>query len=262
MRDFKTICLGLILFLSLGHTYAQDLNLYQKANFILGQDTLKYRILYPENMEKGKTYPLVLFLHGSGERGTDNQKQLTHGAKFFLDQTNRKEYPAIVVFPQCPPDIKWTHRLKEKSAEGDWIFKFPTESGPTKPAYMADQLVNKIVEEENIDPKRIYIMGLSMGGIGTLEFLYRWPDKYTAAAVICGGHNPELVTKYSHVPIWFFHGGKDDVVPGKYSKLVYDEQKKYNAESKYTLYPEANHNSWDQAFAEPVLVKWLFSKSK
>lgn len=259
----KTIYLGLILFLSLGNTYAQDLNSYQKGNFIFEQDSLQYRILYPENMKKGKAYPLVLFLHGAGERGTDNQKQLTHGAKLFLDQKNRKKYPAIVIFPQCPPDVMWTNRTKVKSEEEeDWIFKFPTESGTTKPAYMVDQLVNKILQNENIDQKRIYIMGLSMGGIGTLEFLYRWPDKYTAAAVICGGHNPDLITKYSNIPIWFFHGGKDDVVPGKYSKLVYDEQKKYNAESKYTLYPEANHNSWDQAFAEPDLLKWIFSKKK
>jgi predicted peptidase len=262
MKKMKTIYLVLILLLGFGYTNAQDLNSYQKDSFILAKDTLKYRILYPENMEKGVKYPLVLFLHGSGERGTDNQKQLTHGASLFLDENIRKTFPAIVIFPQCPPDIKWTHRLKEKSTEGDWIFKFPTESGPTKPAYMVDQLVNKIVQKENIDPKRVYIMGLSMGGIGTLEFLYRWPDKYTAAVVICGGHKPELATKYASIPIWFFHGGEDDVVPCKYSQRVYEEQKKYNTESKYTLYPKANHNSWDQTFAEPDLLKWLFSKSK
>ena len=262
MKNSKAIYLGLILCMFFGHSYAQDLNKYQKNNFILGKDTLKYRVLYPEKMEKGKTYPLILFLHGAGERGFNNQKQLTHGARLFLDEKIRNNYPAIVIFPQCPPDIMWTNRTKEKSPKGDWIFKFPTESGPAKPAFLVDQLMNQFLQSDHVDLKRIYIMGLSMGGIGTLEFLYRWPDKYTAAVVICGGHKPELVTKYSHVPIWFFHGGKDDVVPGKYSQQVYNEQKKYNTESKYTLYPKANHNSWDQAFSEPDLLEWLFSKSK
>lgn len=221
-------------------------------------DTLKYNILYPQHMKSGKKYPLVLFLHGAGERGNDNEKQLTHGSKLFLNDTVRKKLPAIVLFPQCPPDVMWTHLLKEKTSSGDWKFDFPLRKEPTKPAFLVNKLVEEMLGSGKVDVSRVYIIGLSMGGIGTLEFLYRWPQKYAAAHVICGGHNPELVSTYQHVPIWFFHGAKDDVVPPIYSRQVYEVHKKLNSKSKYTLYPEANHNSWDSAFAEPDFLKWLF----
>ena len=153
----------------------------------------------------------------------------------------------------CGPTDK-----KKNRGENDWKFKFPLEPGPTKPACLVNQLVDKLLESGTIDPARVYIMGLSMGGIGTLEFLYRWPDKYAAAIAICGGHNPQLASAYCPIPVWFFHGGKDNVVPQRYSQAVYDELKKCNPKTKYTRYPDANHNSWDPAFAEPDLLKWLF----
>ena len=111
----RTKILSVLLCLLVGQLKAQDFNAYKKEQFILNQDTLKYRILYPEKMKKGKKYPLVLFLHGAGERGSDNQKQLTHGGKLFLDKKMRRKYPAVVLFPQCPNDSMWTNRQKEKS---------------------------------------------------------------------------------------------------------------------------------------------------
>jgi predicted peptidase len=244
------------------HTLAQDIKLFENKEYIRDQDTLKYRILYPQEMQEHKQYPLVLFLHGAGERGNDNERQLTHGASLFLTAENRKKYPAIILFPQCPQNIMWTHRLKQKTEEGIWEFEFPLQSTPTQPAALVNQLVNELLESGSIDKRRVYIMGLSMGGIGTLDFLCRWPDKYAAAAVICGGHNPEFSSYYKNVPIWFFHGAKDDVVPHIYSQEVYNELQKQNADVKYTLYPKANHNSWDAAFAEPDYLEWFFKHKK
>nr|WP_321452072.1 dienelactone hydrolase family protein [uncultured Carboxylicivirga sp.] len=244
-----------ILFIYINVT-AQDT--YEFKSFVNGTDTLKYRILYPENMKAEKKYPMILFMHGAGERGSDNQKQLTHGGELFLQDKIRKNYPAIVVFPQCPQGIMWTNRQKHQNEQGEWIFEYPVENEAPWPAQMVDQLVDKITQSGQVNKNRIYIMGISMGGIGTLEFLYRFPDKYAAAVVICGGHNAELTAVYQTTPIWFFHGGKDNVVPNHYSKEVFDKVKAFNKRTKYTLYPEANHNSWDQALEEPNLLKWLF----
>jgi len=260
LRIVKVTSLVIFLCLLVGQLSAQDMSEFRNEEFIQSQDTLKYRILYPEKMKNGEKYPLVLFLHGSGERGGDNQKQLTHGAKLFVDKTMREKYPAFVLFPQCPNNVMWSHRKKKKSERDDWIFNFPLEPEPTKPAGLVNQLIEKMLGSELVDTNQVYIMGLSMGGIGALEFLYRWPEKYSAAVVICGGNDPQFASVYCHIPVWFFHGGKDNVVPQKFSQAVYDELKKRNLNTKYTLYPDANHNSWDPALAEPDLLKWLFKE--
>nr|WP_319398185.1 dienelactone hydrolase family protein [uncultured Carboxylicivirga sp.] len=231
---------------------------YEFKSFVKGTDTLQYRILYPENMKPGQKYPMILFMHGAGERGSDNQKQLTHGGELFLQEKIRKKYPAIVVFPQCPDGIMWTNRKKHQNEQGEWIFEFPVDIAAPWPALMVDQLIDSITQSGLVDKSRVYIIGISMGAIGTLEFLYRYTNKYAAAVVICGGHNAELAAVYESKPIWFFHGGKDNVVPNHYSKEVFDKVQPFNKRTKYTLYPEANHNSWDQALAEPNLLKWLF----
>lgn len=262
MKNIKATSIILILCFSFQSINAQNFSDYAKKQLIVEKDTLHYRVLMPEKFKKNKKYPLVLFLHGAGERGEDNKKQLTHGAKLFLSKKVRRKYPAIVLFPQCTNGIMWTHRTKEKSKDGDWLFNFPLGNGPTKPAELVNLLVEDYIQKEYVDTNRIYVLGLSMGGIGTLEFLYRWPDKYASAISICGGHDPNLTGTYCKIPVWFFHGGKDNVVPIRYSQTVYDELKKCNEETKYTFYPEANHNSWDPAFAEPDLLKWLFKFKK
>lgn len=238
---------------------SQNIDAFQSKVFVRNEDSVIYRILYPEKMEKGKKYPLILFLHGAGERGTDNEKQLTHGASLFVDEQGLPTQEAIVLFPQCPPDVMWTHRVKEKNKEGVWEFRFPLGESAPRPAQLVNLLVEDLMASGQVDTNHMYVMGLSMGGIGTLEFLYRWPEKYAAAICICGGHDPALVEKYCHVPVWFFHGGKDDVVPSVYSRQVFDVLKKCNVNTRYTLYSELNHNSWDAAFSEPGLLEWLLS---
>lgn len=192
------------LFLFLSFTFLSGQKSFEKKEWVFKGDTLKYQILYPQKMKDGKTYPLVLFLHGSGERGDDNEKQLTHGSELFLEEKNRSKYPAIVLFPQCPKGIMWTHRMKEKTKGGDWVFNFPLENQPTKPAFLVNQLVESLLLSGKVDKQRVYVMGLSMGGIGTLEFLARWPQKYAAANVICGGHDPALAKKYGRYLSDFF----------------------------------------------------------
>lgn len=245
--------------------YGQDTSLFEKKSFISKNgDSLHYRILYPENYEKDKDYPLVLFLHGAGERGNDNEKQLTHGSKLFLEPENRKNFPAIVIFPQCPEDKYWIDiSIREKlGGKGDPDFKESIHS-PSEELATVHELIDQTINKEQVNEKRVYVMGLSMGGFGTFETLARWPEKYAAAVAICGGGNIALTKKYAdNTAIWITHGTKDEVVPVALSHRVFHALKEQGADVRYTEFPEANHNAWDPTFAMPELLPWLFSNSK
>lgn len=238
---------------------AQDKSVYSKEVFIKGSDSLLYRLLLPENFDPAKKYPVLFFLHGAGERGNDNEAQLMHGSKFFLSEKVRKEYPSIVVFPQCPKNDFWANvQIKDT---GD-RFGFQKGGDPGKSMKLLTGLLGHFRSLKYADKDKFYVGGLSMGGMGTLELLRRKPKAFAAAFAICGGDNIENAKKYKLVPLWFFHGGKDNVVPPEKSKVVVAELERLNAPVKLTIYPEANHNSWDSAFAEPDLLPWLFSHKK
>ena len=253
----------LLLFFTLLYftTTAQDLSLYKKEFFIDGADTLKYRILYPENFDSAKKYPVVFFLHGSGERGNDNEKQLTHGAKLFLSADFRKNHPAVVIFPQCSADSYWAN-VEIEVVNTKRFFNFKKGGDPTKPMALLLKLTEKLAQQSFTDKNRIYVGGLSMGGMGTFELLRRKPRTFAAAISICGGDNAANVKKYKNVPLWIFHGGLDDVVHPQFSYNVYKELKNLGHEPKFTVYLKANHNSWDSAFAEPDLMNWLMGNHK
>jgi predicted peptidase len=253
-----------LLFLVLGFAgiaKAQDMGQYQKKQFVLDKDTLPYRILLPENYDEIKSYPLIFFLHGAGERGNDNEAQLVHGAKLFLKEEVRKNYPAIIVFPQCPSNSFWSN-VEVKNVNNKREFVFKTDGEPTLAMKLAEALLLKLFKEYRINKKQVYTGGLSMGGMGTFEIVHRHPKLFAAAIPICGGANPATASSLKKVKWWVFHGAKDDVVPPFLSENMVAALKKVKGSVKFTLYPEANHNSWDSAFAEPDLLSWLFSQRK
>lgn len=238
---------------------AQNLDRYEKRTFTNGEgETLLYRILFPENYDESKAYPLVLFLHGAGERGDDNESQLTHGATLFLE--NGSKFPAIIVFPQCPKESYWAHVERNKNGK-DWAYPFFDD--PTPPMQKVIALVDELVAAEAIDQSRLYVTGLSMGGMGTFDLLARRPNQFAAAAPICGGGNLTLAERYApNVPLWIFHGDADVVVPVELSRTMYERLQQLGADVKYTEYEGVNHNSWDNVFAEPDYLSWLFSHQK
>jgi predicted peptidase len=244
--------------------FAQDNTAYQKKWFIKGTDTLPYRILYPLNYDAKKQYPLVLFLHGAGERGNNNEAQLVHGSKLFLDSANRSRYPAIVIFPQCPYTDFWARIRLVKPAK-DSIphqLEYLTDA-PGRSMKMVNLLLDSMSAEKVVDNKRIYVGGLSMGGMGTFEILWRRPGFFAAAFPICGGGNVDKASVYAdNFPAWIFHGAKDNVVDVNDSRKMYAALKAAGANVKYTEYPEARHDSWTNVFAEPGLLSWLFSQKK
>jgi predicted peptidase len=240
---------------------SQDFSALKKENFTSSARlVLPYRILFPENYDKTKKYPLVLFLHGAGERGNDNESQLTHGAKLFIDSANRKAYPAIVIFPQCPTEGYWSS-VEVNRNTSPFTLEFDYTRPITSALQAAIELVQKMIVHEGVDKSRIYITGLSMGGMGTFEAAYRFPELFAAAVPICGGADVSAYDKrVSKIPFRLFHGAKDAVVDVKHSQVVVQKLKTLDTHVEYIEYPEVNHDSWDNAFAEPDFLSWIFSK--
>jgi predicted peptidase len=253
--------LALLGFICAVSAHAQDLSQYEKRIFISNGDTLRYRILYPENYKSSRTYPLVVFLHGSGERGRDNDAQLLHGGDLFLKPHIRKHFKAIVIFPQCPKDSAWS-RFKRIPDSPDWSF-ITTGQAPT-PQQMVKQLIDEMVTGGKVNTKKIYIGGLSLGGMGTYDLLIRYPGFFAAAFPICGAVNSTTFIEHaSKMPLWIFHGALDNTVPPTFSRNLYTALIMRGSKNVlYTEYPKAGHNSWDSAFAEPGLMPWLFSVKK
>ncbi|TZF83161.1 prolyl oligopeptidase family serine peptidase [Pedobacter sp. BS3] len=238
---------------------AQNRDFYEKSTFVSGKDTLPYRILFPRHFDANRKYPLLVFLHGRGESGTDNQSQLVHGADLFLRDSIRANYPAIIVFPQCPKTSYWSNVHITTDSAGKRYFDFRKGGPPTSAMKLVLKLMKQLRDKPFVDKSRVYAGGLSMGGMGTFELLRRKPYWFASAFAICGGDNPANVRRYRKVPLWIFHGAKDDIVPPAASRAVVDQLKQYSEPVKYTVYPNANHNSWDAALAEPDLLHWLFS---
>jgi len=259
MKNTLLLLLGLVCYTAT----AQDFTLFEKKEYVSedGQK-LPYRILYPENYDKSKKYPLVLFLHGGGERGSDNEKQITHGVKLFLDGQNRTSFPCIVIAPQCPEDTYWASVKFERTKyplELDFNYNYEI----TKGLRLALELTQSTIESEGVDEKRVYITGLSMGGMGSLEAVYRFPKLFAAAAVVCGGGDTGKYSKtQAKVPFWLFHGDVDGVIAVEHSRKMNERLKALGADVKYTEYPGVNHNSWDNAYVEPELLPWMFSKKR
>ncbi|MFT4974096.1 MAG: putative peptidase [Paraglaciecola sp.] len=240
---------------------AQDLSLFKKEMFTEKGDTLPYRILLPKDFNPEKTYPFLLFLHGAGERGKDNEAQLTHGADLFLKEENREKFPAIIVFPQCAEDSYWSS-VNVQRESGNYTWTYPDKKQKNPSLDLVEGLICQLKKTYKIDKKRLYTVGLSMGGMGTFEMVWRNPKMFAAAMPICGGANPAIVGKLTRPEWWIFHGEEDAVVPVHLSKDMQKALLEVGATAKLTLYSEVNHDSWTNAFAEEYFLSWLFSKRR
>ena len=197
----------------------------------------KYLLYLPEGYgAPGKKWPLMLFLHGKGECGDDLNRVKVHGPPMLLAR-NKREFPCVVVSPQCRPGRWW----------------MPSD-------LMA--LLEHVESMLSIDEKRIYVTGLSMGGFGSWGLITYSPKKFAAAIPICGGGNPAGTKKIKNLPIWVFHGDADNVVPVEKSRVMVEALKKHGSKVKYTEYPGVNHNSWSKTYDNQEVYDWLFSQKK
>lgn len=238
-----------------------------KASFLKKQFTtnsgyrLNYRILYPLNYSPDKQYPLILFLHGGGECGSDNEAQLLHGGDMLASYETQSKYPAIIIAPQCPEGETWSPYLHPSRNNGKRFFP---QNAPATPAMKAiKEMLGVYIDKGIVDTKRIYVTGLSMGGMGTFDAVCRYPDFFAAAAPICGGVNLQRLASYKGKTAFsIYHGADDDTVDPQFSRDAYATLKKIGAEVQYKEYPGVKHNSWDNVFAEPDYLGWMFRHSR
>lgn len=230
--------------------------------------SLPYRILKPdESVLKeaqsaegtARRFPLVLFLHGAGERGDDNEKQLVHAAADFARSDRRRDEPAFVVFPQCPSEAQWV----------DTPWTLPAGKGtftetPSKPLRAALDLVDLLVRTNPIDPDRIYVTGLSMGGYGAWHAAALQRERFAAVLAVCGGSDPDWADRYKGLPIWSFHGDQDTVVPVVRGREIVSALALagHQPELRYSEYEGVGHNSWSQTYARDDVHAWLFRQHR
>jgi predicted peptidase len=219
---------------------------------------LRYRLLKPADPEPGKKYPLVLILHGAGERGADNAKQLLWywDAKkpSVLTRPEVAAAKAFAVIPQCPDGQQWVNVPWAKGS-----YKSPEVSEPLR---LALDLTEALVKELPVDPDRVYVTGMSMGGYGTFDAVQRRPDLFAAAVPVCGAGDPAKAKAIAHIPVWAFHGDQDTAVPVAGSRDMVAALKAAGAAPRYTEYRGVGHNSWSPAFAEKEFWSWLFAQKR
>jgi predicted peptidase len=230
----------------------------EAKEFKAGDKTLLYRLLKPADVEAGKKYPLVVMLHGAGERGKDNSKQLV----WFWNAKNpspmtRPEVAAakaFIVVPQCPDGKQWVDVPWGKGS-----YKSPEISEPLK---LTLDLVDSLLKELPIDADRVSVIGMSMGGFGAIDAAQRRPELFAAVVPICGAGDPSKAKDIANIPLWAFHGSDDNAVPVSGSRDIVEALKKAGGNPKYTEYPKTGHNSWSPAFAEKEFWDWVFAQKR
>jgi predicted peptidase len=242
----RFIFIPLIVFSLASRAQTGPADLFEKQQYSQGNQTLPYRLLRPADARSQEKFPLVLFLHGAGERGTDNEAHIAHITELFSNTVNRRKFPCYVVAPQCPKGVMWVTATRgaNKLTEIELVIG----------------LLDKIERELPIDRNRIYITGLSMGGFGTWDLLARFPHRFAAAIPICGGGDPTTASRFAHVPIWAFHGSLDETVRPRHSRTMIRALQEAGGKPGYTEFPEVGHDSWVYAYREPYLMPWLFAQ--
>lgn len=225
--------LAFILLLSVAQVRANDLQ--PKRAEVVVKHTIGYLLYLPKDYEEKQAWPLVLFLHGSGERGDDLEKVKIHGPP--KQAAAGREFPFILVAPQCPLNQRWD---------------------PLALTALLDDLTSRY----KVDQDRIYVTGLSMGGYGTWSLAIHTPDRFAAIAPICGGGDRELAGRLTHLPIWVFHGANDAAVPLARSEEMVAAVKKAGGDAKLTVYPDAGHDSWTETYDNPEFYGWLLKQKR
>jgi predicted peptidase len=219
-------------------------------------DTLRYRMLTPD-YDTLRKYPLVIFLHGAGERGSDNDAQLKWGVQAFATDEMMTMYPAIVIAPQCPVGMAWSNFNRDNTSRNMTL-----QPTPSKPMELVVALIHEMIKKAPIDTNRIYITGLSMGGFGTFDAIERYPNLFAAAMPVCGGGDASRAASIVHVPIWIVHGSEDGTVNPLNSVDMLQALMNAGAHPGFSMYPETGHFSWLAAYNNKLAIEWMFRQRK
>ena len=217
-------------------------------------DSLLYRSTLSDANSFDKL-PLVIFLHGSGERGNDNVAQLKWGAMQFASDEYMKMFPCMVIAPQCPSGLGWGNYIRTPDG-------FKLADSPSKTMELLHELILQYKNSGRVDTNRIYITGMSMGGIGTFDALARYPELFAAAVPVCGAGDITKAGNFAKIPMWIIGGAEDGAVIPDHSYKMADALRKEGARPGLTIYPDVGHFSWVQAYSDPVIIQWLFRQRK
>jgi predicted peptidase len=232
-----------------------DQERFAKRTYVVRGDTLHYRLAYPLDYDARKQYPLLLYLHGNGERGNDNLTPLVRVPAALTSARGLHQYPCFILVPQCPKQQVWVD-----------FPQFPqslrTSAEPTLPAQLTLRLVEALLHHLPIDTGRVYLTGYSSGGEGTLDLLTRQPKLFTAAIPICSVSDTSRAKWIYSIPMWLFHGSADSVNRAAYSRLMVRALRSHGGSPIYTEYAGSGHNIVQQAYAEVGLFEWLFRQKK
>jgi predicted peptidase len=211
---------------------------------------LPYRLYVPSSANRDQALPLILYLHGSGEAGTDNSKQIsggnTQGTHIWIERAVQGRHPVFVLAPQIPENTTWHSSSDEPLPHVTSLF----------------ELLDELRSELRIDTRRIYVVGQSLGGYGVWDFIARYPDIFAAAVPLCGGGNANRILSARDVAVWAFHGAKDVTVLVSRSREMVEALRAVNSSVRYSEYPDVGHDVWNRAFAERELPEWLFAQRR
>jgi len=220
-------------------------------------EEIHYRLMKPPALEKDQKYPLVIFLHGAGERGSDNTLQLLYFPTQMAQPRWRERFPCFVLAPQCRTDRKWMEVDWSKSTDPE----MPKE--PSSQLQAVIQMMEREMKEQQIDPERVYLTGLSMGGFGSFDLSCRHPEWFAAVAPICGAADPAKVAVLKDTPVWVAHGDADKAVPVERSRSAVKALRDAGGRPIYVEMPGVGHNSWTPSYEDnDGLVPWMFRQKK
>ena len=222
---------------------------------IEGEKFLPYRVYSSEGVDNASRMPLVVFLHGAGERGRDNERQLLHGARDLLRYSIERQEPMIIVAPQVPLDERWVDVVWDER-----VHRMPEH--PSQSMGLLMGLLTELMSDSRVDPNRVYLTGLSMGGFGTWDLIARWPDTFAAALPVCGGGDTGSAVRIKDIPIWAFHGSDDAVVIPERSRDMIQALQRVGSNPRYTEYPGVGHDSWTETYQNFEVLDWFFSQRR
>jgi predicted peptidase len=221
------------------------------------EESSQYRLLKPKTIEPGKTYPVILFLHGAGERGDDNKSQLKYFPSRMAEPDMRDAFPCYVIAPQCKNGPWWV------SVNGNRSKPSEVSIEPNSQLKLAIQALQDVMAKEQVDKDRVYLTGLSMGGFGSWELAAQHPDWFACVVPICGGGETKNAEKLVGLPIWAWHGDQDNAVPVVTSRMMIQAIRDAGGTPRYTELPGVGHNSWTPAYSnEGGVIPWMFTHSR